>query len=73
MIAYAAARRIPVVASTNGSYRIEGLGERLVRSGLDTLIVSISGVTQPVYERYHAGGQLARVLATVRDGFTPPR
>lgn len=40
--------------------------ERLVESGLTDLFVSIDGATQEVYERYRAGGDLARVIGNCR-------
>ena len=40
--------------------------ESLIRSRLDTLIVSIDGTTQDVYEVYRVGGRLDRVLENIR-------
>ena len=42
------------------------MAERLVRSGLDVLIVSLDGTTQEVYEVYRVGGHLDRVLANIK-------
>lgn len=39
--------------------------ERLVRSGLDVLSVSVDGLTQETYEKYRIGGNLARVLGNL--------
>jgi MoaA/NifB/PqqE/SkfB family radical SAM enzyme len=40
--------------------------ERLVKSGLDVLGVSIDGATQEAYEKYRVRGNLERVLANCR-------
>src|SRR5687767_13541758 len=40
--------------------------DKLIHGGADLLIVSISGMTQDVYERNHRGGRLARVLDNAR-------
>ena len=39
--------------------------ESLIRSRLDTLIVSIDGTTQDVYEVYRVGGRLDRVFENI--------
>jgi len=44
-----------------------GTPERLVRSGLDLLSVSIDGLTQETYEKYRVGGNLEKVLANLRE------
>lgn len=53
--------------SSHLSLEIGGLGERLVRSGLNHLTVSLDGVTQEVYGRYRVGGDLELVLRNVRE------
>ncbi len=46
---------------TVSGYTVEdGPAERLVRSGLDALIVSLDGTTQDVYEVYRLTGHLER-------------
>ena len=42
------------------------MAEAVVRSGLDTMIISIDGVTQEVYEQYRVAGRLDRVLDNLR-------
>jgi radical SAM protein with 4Fe4S-binding SPASM domain len=67
MIAYARAKGIRVVTSTNGNTLAKpGLAERLVRSGLDTLIVALDGATQETYELYRRGGKLSSVVEGIR-------
>lgn len=68
MIAYAAAKRVKVISSTNGHLFAQSRhAEALVRSGLDTIIFAIDGVTQASYERYRQGGTLETALEGVRQ------
>jgi len=67
MIAYARDRGIRVVSSTNGHLFAQGENaEKVVRSGLDTLIFAVDGITQESYERYRCGGSLETVLDGLR-------
>lgn len=67
MIDYAHRRGMAVVTSTNGHYFHGGTNaEKLVGSGLDVMIVSISGVSQDVYAKYHVNGNIDRVIAGLR-------
>ena len=66
MIAYAHARGLRLVSSTNGhlfARREHATG--VVRSGLDALIVSLSGTRQETYERFRSG-KLEAALDGVR-------
>ncbi len=66
MIAYAKAKEIKIVLSTNLSIKLtDDYTERLVRSGLDTIIVSIDGLTQETYARYRRNGNLDLVRANM--------
>jgi radical SAM protein with 4Fe4S-binding SPASM domain len=56
MIAYAHARGLRVLSSTNGHLFVkQEHAEAVVRSGLDALIVSLSGTSQEAYSRFRAG------------------
>jgi radical SAM protein with 4Fe4S-binding SPASM domain len=67
IIEYAAARGIIVHTSTNGNVEFDdSLAERIVQSGLSTLVFAIDGSTQETYERYRAGGDLERVRRNLR-------
>jgi MoaA/NifB/PqqE/SkfB family radical SAM enzyme len=67
MIRYAKARKMTVLTSTNGHFLDDPeTAERLVRSGLDDLIVSLDGISQQTYRGYRKGGDLNRVLRGVR-------
>ena len=67
MIRYARERGIKLVSSTNGHlFAQSDHAERVVRSGLDTLIVALDGITQESYEKYRQGGELDAVLTGIR-------
>jgi radical SAM protein with 4Fe4S-binding SPASM domain len=67
MIRYASERRIKLISSTNGHLLARhGHADRVVRAGLDTLIIALDGITQETYETYRQGGELAEVLQGIR-------
>jgi len=51
--------------STNGMLINKQKAEDLITSGLGTLIISIDGFTQGVYEQYRIGGQVKQVMETI--------
>lgn len=66
-IAYAHEKRIATIVSSNlNKPMTPAMAERLVKSGLDVLIVSLDGTTQDVYEVYRVTGHLDRVLDNLR-------
>jgi MoaA/NifB/PqqE/SkfB family radical SAM enzyme len=68
MIAYARAKGIKVVASTNGHVFAERENaRRLVDCGLDLLVFSVDGITQETYEHYRRAGRLESVKAGIRQ------
>lgn len=66
-IKYAKAQNIFVTTSTNGHYFDAESAQRVVASGLDSLIVSIDGADQSTYETYRVGGKLSRVIEGIRN------
>ncbi|NIN66814.1 MAG: radical SAM protein [Anaerolineae bacterium] len=67
MISYARGRGIKVVCSTNGQLLAKHEhAEEVIRSGLDTLIVAVDGISQQTYELYRQGGDLESVLEGIR-------
>lgn len=62
MLEYAHALGMGTAASTNFQNVKPDRMERLVRTGLDYLIVSLDGTTQEVYEQYRVGGDMDKVL-----------
>lgn len=74
LIEDAKARHIYVAMSSNLSLPLSDAQiERLVRSGLDHLVVSCDGVTEEIYQYYRRGGNLALVrqnMLRVREART---
>jgi radical SAM protein with 4Fe4S-binding SPASM domain len=67
MIAYAKSKGVKVISSTNGHLFAQAeMADRLVRSGIDSIIFAIDGITQETYERYRQGGRLATALEGMR-------
>jgi MoaA/NifB/PqqE/SkfB family radical SAM enzyme len=67
MVDYAHKRGIATKISTN-LHRLDDAGaEKLVKSGLDYLVVPLDGATQETYAFYRVGGELELVLANLRS------
>ncbi len=68
MIAYAAKRKkVYTVTSTNGHFLSKENCEKLVRSGLDKIIVALDGTTPEVYESYRKGGSFDTVIKGLKQ------
>ena len=65
MIAYAKEHSIKVVSSGH-IFATGDHAERLVRSGIDSLIFAVDGITQETYERYRGDGNLDAVIAGIK-------
>ena len=66
MIAMAHDLKLVTIVSTNAQLLDRRLARRLVRAGLDKIIVSVDGLTQQTYQQYRRGGQLQRALDALR-------
>lgn len=67
MIDYAHQRNIFTIASTNAQLiNTEKKAEKLVNTGLNHLIVSISGITQETHSKYHILGDINQVFSNVK-------
>jgi len=55
-------KNIYVTTSTNGHYFTDENINQTIESGLDSMIVSIDGVTQKSFEKYRVGGNLEKVI-----------
>jgi len=55
-------KNIYVTTSTNGHYFTEENITKTIESGLDSMIVSLDGVTQESFEKYRVGGDLEKVI-----------
>ena len=66
MISYAARKGIKVLCSTNGQLLAQDdRAEKVIRSGLDALIIAMDGISQETYQLYREGGSLESVLRGV--------
>lgn len=67
MIAYARQKGIKTVSSSNGQlFRQQKHADAVIRSGLDSLIIALDGITQQTYELYRQGGDVEAVLEGAR-------
>ncbi len=69
MIRYASERDIKTVVSTNCNcdfFCDEGYMERLLRSGLNTLILAVDSIRQENYEKYRVKGDLNKSLEGIK-------
>lgn len=67
MIAYAKSKNIVAYSSTNGNVKFNnGQADKLVDSGLDSLVFGVDGATQETYSKYRKGGNLELVLENIR-------
>lgn len=65
MIKYASDHKMFTLLSTNGNLHPEP--EDIVKSGLDSIIVSLDGSTQETYNKYRINGKLSIVLKFAED------
>lgn len=65
MIRYASDKKMFTLLSTNGNININTID--LVKSGLDSMIISLDGCTQETYNKYRINGKLERVLNFARS------
>ncbi len=67
MVAYAKAKKLYTITSTNGHFLTKKNCEETVNSGLDRLIISLDGTTQETYESYRKGGSIDKVKAGIKE------
>jgi len=65
-VAHAKQRGLYVTTSSNAHYFDASTAAATVRSGLDTIIISVDGATQETYGKYRVGGALEKVLEGTR-------
>jgi radical SAM protein with 4Fe4S-binding SPASM domain len=58
---------INTIVSTNGHFLSEENAERIVKSGLNRLIVSLDGLDQKTYSSYRINGELAAVIQGIKN------
>lgn len=66
MVRYAHDRKIKTVTSSNLNLLNEEKAEKIVRSGLDWLTVSIDGASPETYSKYRMGGDFNKVIENIK-------
>ncbi|MBI9068074.1 MAG: radical SAM protein [Salinivirgaceae bacterium] len=66
-IALATQKNIYTTTSTNGQFLSKENCEKIVKSGLKRLIVSIDGTDQNTYEKYRVGGSFNLVVSGIQN------
>ncbi len=64
MVKYATDQGLFTLVSTNLNADIDA--DEVVKSGIDSMIVSLDGATQETYNKYRVNGQLSKVLDNVK-------
>jgi radical SAM protein with 4Fe4S-binding SPASM domain len=59
-------RNIKTVVSTNGHFLSDGKPEKLIRSGLSKLIISLDGTDSETYSEYRRNGSFDTVIAGIK-------
>ena len=68
MIAHAKMKNLAVISSTNGHlFSDMDQAEKLVQSGIDTIIFAVDGITQETYAHFRRGGTLQTVLSGIKN------
>lgn len=58
---------IKIWVSSNGNAFRENMAVQTVQSGLDNLEITISGLTDEIYQKYHRNGKLNRVFRAIDE------
>ena len=67
MINHAKHKGIKTISSTNGHIFAQiNHADKVIQSGLDTLIIAMDGISQETYKRYRQGGKLKLVLQGIQ-------
>lgn len=67
MVEYATRKGLSVRISSNLNKMTSEHARRMVESGLEDLLIDVDGATQETYATYRVGGQLTRVLESIRE------
>lgn len=66
MIKYASKNKIFTICSTNGHFLNQNNAEKIVKSGLDKLIISLDGITSETYQIYRKNGDFNKVVDGIK-------
>lgn len=67
MIKYCSQDGIVTIISTNGSLLSRKMGEDLIASGLDYLIICFDGASSDIYKKYRVGGDFNQLKKNVKE------
>jgi radical SAM protein with 4Fe4S-binding SPASM domain len=67
MIKYAADKKIFTIISTNGQFLDNEINKKIIKSGLNRLIISVDGTNQETFEKYRVGGDLKLILEGTKN------
>ncbi|HQB68984.1 MAG TPA: radical SAM/SPASM domain-containing protein [Paludibacteraceae bacterium] len=67
MITYANNKNIYTATSTNAQNIDQAVAAKIVKSGLNKIIISLDGVTQKTYETYRVGGKIEKTLQAIES------
>ncbi len=66
LINFAKEKKVYSITSSNGHYFTKENVQKVIKSGLNNLIISIDGTTQEIYEKYRVNGSLNKVIEGIR-------
>ncbi|MBI5541977.1 MAG: radical SAM protein [Bacteroidia bacterium] len=66
MISYAIKKKMFVCVSTNGHFLDEATCDKLVKTGIQKIIISVDGATNETYNKYRKGGNLTMVTTGIK-------
>jgi radical SAM protein with 4Fe4S-binding SPASM domain len=67
MIIYAKRKNLKIISSTNGHpFAKEDCANKLVRSGIDSIIFAVDGISQETYQRYRVRGDLETAITGIK-------
>ena len=68
LIEYASVKKkIYTIISTNGHFLDDETSKKIIRSGLDKIIISLDGTTPETYEKYRKNGQFETVISGIKS------
>lgn len=66
MISYTKRKKIFVNLSTNSNFLDKEIAEKLIKSNLDELIISLDGASEETYNKYRKGGDFNQIIEAIK-------
>jgi len=66
MISYAKKKNLFVNLSTNSNFLNKDISKKILKSGLDELIISLDGASEGTYKKYRKGGDFHMVIESIK-------